>query len=105
MLSMVERLRTPRRSAVSEVPERVLERIQKILRLANDAGATEAERDTAMRHVHANLAKYNLSLVEVESHQGKKPTLVQERKVDRAIFIVRPWARIICVGVADMCFS
>jgi len=46
---------------------KVLARLKKCLILANNEGATEGERDTAMKHAHAILAKYNLSIAEAEA--------------------------------------
>lgn len=46
--------------------ERIVQRIRKMLALANDAAATEGERDNALRMAHALLVKHNLSLDEVE---------------------------------------
>ena len=43
---------------------KILARVRKLLNLANNAAATEGERDNAMRMAHATLAKYNLSLAE-----------------------------------------
>ena len=43
---------------------RALARVRKMLALANDAAATEGERENALRMAHATLAKYNLELAE-----------------------------------------
>jgi len=43
-----------------------------MLRLANDAGASEGERHNAMRMAHATLAKHNLDLASVESAPGNE---------------------------------
>lgn len=50
--------------------ERVLSRIKKMLALANDAAASEGERDNALRMAHATLAKYNLSMAQVDATGG-----------------------------------
>lgn len=50
----------------NEDKERILSRVRKMLRLANDAGATEGKRDNAMRMAHATLAKYNLDIAQAE---------------------------------------
>ncbi len=47
---------------------RILDRIKKIMALANDRGATEGERDAAMFKVHEILAKYNLTMAEADAH-------------------------------------
>lgn len=46
---------------------KILGRIRKMLALANNEGASEGERDNALRMAHATLAKYNLDMAEVES--------------------------------------
>ena len=47
--------------------EKVLERIKKMLTLGNDAGATEAERETALRMAYNVMAKYNLTIADLPS--------------------------------------
>lgn len=81
--------------------ERVMARIQKMLALANDEGATTGERDNALRMVHSILAKYNMTMAEAEAagrpgeRRGRSENL---RLRDQ------PWVRD-CVGsVADMLF-
>ena len=67
-----------------------LERVKKMLTLANDAGATEGERDNALRMAHATLAKHNLTLSEAEA-AGSTP---EEKRCDGAIETRNmPWAR------------
>lgn len=51
--------------------DKILNRIKKMLALANDLAATEGERDNALRMAYATMAKYNLDLAQVEAH-GKK---------------------------------
>lgn len=57
---------------MSEVPEKVIERLQKILALARNNPSVE-EAKTAMAMAHKLLAKHNLSLAEIErrSASGK----------------------------------
>lgn len=78
---------------------KILRRIRKMINLANDAGATEGERDNAMRMVHATLAKYNISMAQVEAsdEQEKRGTL-------REAFLGKPWAIQISHAIARMCF-
>lgn len=85
--------------------DRILARVKKMLTLANDKGATEGERDNAMRMAHATLAKYNLDLAQVESHQDPKQKKGPEaRTEDRVQFYGRPWARLVCGRIAALCF-
>lgn len=88
--------------------KRVLQRVQKMLRLANDAGAAEGERDNAMRMAHALLAKYNLDLAQVEASadaQTAASAAATEPRVDHAAeFIGYPWARNICQSIGELFF-
>ena len=87
----------------AEAQGRILERVRKMLRLANDAGATEGERDNALRMAHATLAKYNLDLATVESTtQEGNPD--EPRVENLATFGGWPWARSICHAIAELFF-
>lgn len=80
--------------------KRVLERVQKLLNLANDKGATEGERDNAMRMAHATLAKYNLDMEQVESHKTRK----DDRGILKTEFGNWIWARHVANSVAELFF-
>lgn len=81
--------------------EWVLDRVRKLLTLANNAGATEGERDNAMRMAHKLLAKYNLDQAEVEAATGEQ----QERRgVGRGEYYGRPWARVVSASIAKLFF-
>lgn len=70
--------------------DKVLARIKKMLTLANDAAASEGERDNAMRMAHATLAKYNLSLAEANAADTSK----QERRLEDSFADYGyPWTR------------
>lgn len=84
--------------------ERIIERIRKMLALANDAGATEGERDNAMRMAHATLAKYNLDIAMIEA-SGTKKAKGEARTKEAGTFYGRPWARSICQSIAQLMFS
>lgn len=88
--------------------KRIMSRVQKLLRLANDAGAAEGERDNAMRAVHAILAKYNLDLASIESvdsASGADTGSAVEPRIDHAAeFIGYPWARNICQSIGNLFF-
>ena len=81
--------------------ERILARVAKMLALANDAGATEGERDNALRMAHATLAKYGLSLAEAEA-KGSAP----EAKRTRTNLKTRKevWVAWLASAVADLFF-
>lgn len=49
---------------------RILDKVRKMLNLANDAGASEGERDNALRMAHALLAKHNLDMSQVDMSGG-----------------------------------
>lgn len=51
----------------------LVEKIKKLLEMAR-RGGTEAEMELALSKVHELLAKYNLSLVDVEAHSDKEQT-------------------------------
>jgi len=58
--------------------ERVLNKIQKLLALANDLRGNETERDTALRQAYALMAKHNLELADLEAH-GRK---IEEQRIN-----------------------
>lgn len=80
---------------------RILARVRKMLALAGNEGATEGERDNALRMAHATLAKHNLELAEVEA-AGKPQT--EKRDIVKREYYGRPWARTASRAIADMCF-
>jgi hypothetical protein len=77
---------------------RLIARVRKMLALANDEGASQGERDNALRMAHAVLAKHNLELSEVE---GSGDTDRADLKVETRS---RPWIRHIAHGIAEMLF-
>lgn len=81
--------------------EKILARLKKMLALGRNAGATEAERETAMRMAQSLLAKYNLSIAEAEAH-GEK--VDEERVRYDSVFYGRPWARNVANAVAKLLF-
>jgi len=44
---------------------KIIEKIQKLLALGSCTGATDGERDNALRMAHGLLLKHNLSMVKV----------------------------------------
>lgn len=52
--------------------DKILDRVRKMLALANDDGATEGERDNALRMAHATLAKHQLTLAELSSYDRER---------------------------------
>lgn len=86
--------------------QRILERVRKMLALANDAAASEGERDNAIRMAHATLAKYNLHLSEVaalKTKKGERPSL-DPRVEKSATDYGYPWARQAAQAIARLYF-
>jgi len=78
--------------------DRILKRVKKMMALANDDGATEGERDNALRMAHATLAKYNLTMMEADE-SGK------EKRVEDAVESRDwPWARTMSHAIAHLFF-
>lgn len=81
---------------------KILRRVRKMMKLAQDAGATEGERDNAMRMVHATLAKHNLNMSLVAATDGS----VEEEKRGsmQKAYLGKPWAIAISGAIARMYF-
>lgn len=81
--------------------DKVLNRIRKMMALANDAAASAGERDNAMRMVHATLAKHNLTMAMAEA-SGQQ----QEEARDKGTTETRdqPWARRVAHSISDLYF-
>ncbi len=81
------------------IENKVLERVKKMIALGNDAAATEAERETALRMAYNLLAKYNLSmsdLPEDESHEA--------RERQDVVISADKWARSLAQSVGKLFF-
>ena len=87
---------------MDDVSADILSRVRKLLALANDAGASEGERDNAMRMAHATLAKHNLSMAEAEV----AGTASEEQRVQDGSLMTRnmPWMRQCAYAVAQLFF-
>jgi hypothetical protein len=83
----------------NEETQRALLRVRKMLALANDAAASEGERDNALRMAHATLAKYNLSVTD-----AKQATGPGERRKDVWQSRSRPWIITCTHAVAELFF-
>src|SRR5690348_12462268 len=82
-----------------QVNEKIVDRIRKMLNLANDLAATEAERETALRMAYNLLAKYNLELADVQDKSK------QEKRVDNEnICFGMPWVRQLSSAIAGLFF-
>lgn len=77
---------------------RIIERIKKMLALANDLSATEGERDNALRMAYATMAKYNIDEASVESHG-------QEQRLDfESQTFSWSWAKSVNQVIAELFF-
>ena len=85
--------------------DRILARVAKMLNLAADEGATEGERDNALRMAHATLAKYNLDISQatIDLH-GKKGTPTEAREKNDEVYLGVMWARQIAFAVGKLFF-
>ena len=79
--------------------DKIINRIKKMLALANDAAAAEGERDNAMRMAYNLLAKHNLTMATVEGHTNE-----EKREQNAAQFYGRPWALVVASAVAELFF-
>jgi hypothetical protein len=66
----------------------VLNRVKKMMRLANDAAASEGERDNALRMAHATLAKYNLTMAQADGHDSNPQ---EAREQGQMVMKDYPW--------------
>lgn len=81
--------------------EKIINRIKKMMALANDPAASDGERDNALRMAYATMAKYNLEMTDVEG----KPEGPQEARVDRKVETYgRPWAISLATAVGRLFF-
>lgn len=78
---------------------KILERVKKMVALGNDAGATEAERETALRMAYNLLAKYNLSLSDLPEDQSN-----EARERQDVVISADRWARSLAQAVAKLFF-
>jgi hypothetical protein len=89
---------------VSAGPEgdvaRALNRVRKMLALGRDAGATEGERDNALRAAYATMAKYNLDMLEVDAAKAEDDPRAESRET----FLGLPWCQRISHAVAELLF-
>lgn len=82
--------------------DKILARVKKMMALANDAAATEGERDNALRMAHATLAKYNLTMAQAEK-AGEKS---QEQRLEGVLKkkSTHPWERTVANAIAKLFF-
>jgi ElaB/YqjD/DUF883 family membrane-anchored ribosome-binding protein len=81
---------------------KVIERVQKLLNLSAENGATEAEAMSAAEKAHSILAEYNLSLSDVTTKKSGKAEFVTDDTTETADSL--PWRRGIAAAVAELYF-
>lgn len=77
--------------------EKVLDKIKKLLAVANDAAATEGERDNALRMAHKLLVKHNLDMQDLHKHG------IKEERIRETVETFRmKWARGVAGSIAEL---
>lgn len=79
------------------VNEKVIEKVRKMLALANDTGASDGERDNALRMAYSTLTKYNLNEADVLVKELRGVEELEDRTSS-------PWARTIAGSIAKLFF-
>lgn len=75
----------------------IIDKIRKLLALANGEGAAEQERESALRMAHALLAKHNLSMSDTEQKQECRNESTLE-------YCFHAWARGVAMDIAKLYF-
>lgn len=83
------------------VDSKIIDRIRKLLALANDGGATEHEATLAMSKAQETMAEYNLSMAALERAGGKGD---ERRKDTTDKNLMYPWKRELLEAVAKVNF-
>lgn len=78
--------------------EKIINRIRKMLDLANDLGATEGERDAALHQAYRTMAHYNLDMTTI-----KQPEEEVRGGYDYSGFSF-PFAKTVCDSIAELFF-
>lgn len=81
--------------------DKIIERIKKMLALANDLAATEGERDNALRMAYNTMAKHNIDMATIDESSKEK----QEARIDfPKVSWSWTWAKQVNHIVADLFF-
>lgn len=78
---------------------KILARVKKMLAIANDDRAPQAERDTAMKMAYNLLAKYNLSIADLPADQND-----EARESQSVVISADKWARSLSSSMAKLFF-
>src|SRR5688572_7614826 len=81
---------------------KIIEKIEKMLRLANNAG-TEAEAATAAQMAQAMLAEHNLSMADVDitRGQGARPDVARIKEQTKKVALYQ-WQRTLWAAIAQV---
>lgn len=79
--------------------EKIYDKVKKMLALANDAGATEGERDNALRMAYKLLAKHNLHLDDMPADSEPDP-----RSIQTVTICGDTWIRDLSYAIAELFF-
>ncbi len=79
--------------------DKIIDKVRKMMALANDAGASEGERDNALRMAYKLLAKYNLELADVEETSQE-----EARGLQSVVISSDTWGRSVSNAVASLFF-
>jgi hypothetical protein len=79
--------------------EKMMLRIKKMMALANDAGATEHEREAALEHATALLQKYNLTMKDLPADEQDEKRSTLEMTISGDV-----WIRSLAQSVASLFF-
>jgi len=78
--------------------DKILDRVKKMMALGNDAGATENERETALRMAHSLLLKHNLSMSDLPSGDEN----IEVREKQNFTIWADSWARDLAFNVGKL---
>jgi hypothetical protein len=81
--------------------DKVLARVKKMMAIAECSGATEHERDNALKMVYKTLAAHNLSMIDVSQHDQQK---ADPRDMRIEVGYSMPWAKSIYNSIACLFF-
>jgi len=85
--------------------DRIVGRIKKMLNLANDAAASEGERDNALRMAYATMAKHNIDMATAEGFNlNGKPKADEKREQVDAVYHGLHWTRTVSMAIAELFF-
>jgi hypothetical protein len=83
----------------------ITDNIRKLIRVAQDNGATENERERAMSLAHKLLAKHNLDLAAiVAASDDIEPDVLDTQTEVRVEFYMSPASRMLCASIAGLYF-